>query len=390
MDLRRRRLGGTDLEVSTLGLGAMGVIGHNHRDRRSAARVVHRALDLGVNLIDTAASYFDSEEVLGFALRGRWDRVVMATKSYMRRGRRFRAELEQSFSRLGTDHIHLYQIHHVQYAHELEQVLGRDGAYEILVREKERGRVGHIGITSHHPGVLVEALETGLFETVQFPLNPMEARTFAPVLDKALELGVGTLAMKPLSGGRLTSVEAALRYCASHPVSSVLVGCTTVEQVEQDVGALSGELTLSDAERRALEEEITELGDLFCRRCRYCEKVCKNGLPISDVFRAHDYLVLNQTYARTEYRKLGRPVPRCDECGACEQICPYDLPIRDMLQHAHGELDRSRAMDLAVRVLHATRMYDVTRRVYFRVRGARGLPRFRYLHRKDIERRRDP
>jgi uncharacterized protein len=385
--LPKRRLGRTGLEVSCLGLGAMGVISHYHEGRASAERVVHRALDLGINFIDTAASYFDSEEILGSALAtgGRRDKVILATKSMMRRGSRAKAEIDQSFRRMRTDRIDLYQVHHVQYERELEQVLAPTGIVEQLLREKEAGRVRFIGVTSHHPGVLVKALETKIFDTVQFPFNPIESTTFAPVLQKAIELDLGTLAMKPLSGGRLSSIEAALRYCASHPIACTIAGCTTVEHVERDVAALAGgDLPLSDEDRRAVEQEISSLGDLFCRRCRYCEHTCKQGIPIADIFRCHDYLVLNQTYARDEYKKLPGHDRECKECGACEKICPYNLPVREMLKTAHGELDRKSWLSFASRILQATGTYDITRRAFFRLGGARFLPKHRYLHRKGI------
>ena len=382
MALERRRLGRTGLEVSCLGLGAMGVISHYHSDPRTAHRLVHRALDLGVDFIDTAASYFDSEEILGQALRGRWDQVTVATKSNMRSARRFGQEFEQSFRRMRTDHIHLYQLHHVQYPHELERLMAPGGACDLLQKARDRGRIDFIGITSHHPGVLQDALKTGLFDTVQFPFNPIEAANFQAVMDTAVELDIGTLGMKALSGGRLTAVEAALRWVAAHDMQCILVGCTTLEQLERDVAALEGDLALSDDDRAAMEEEINALGDLFCRRCRYCERVCREGIPISDVFRCHDYLVLNQNYARDEYAKLPIHADRCEECGACEKICPYELPVRDMLKTADSELSRSRWMDLAVRVLHRTHTYDIARRVFFRIRGAGALPQHKYLHRK--------
>ena len=388
MALETRRLGRTELQISCLGLGAMGIISHYHKRRAQSERVVHRALELGINLIDTASSYFDSEQILGGALAGRHQQVHLATKSLLRRGKGFSRELERSFRRLRTDHISIYQLHHVQYRHELQQVLGPGGALEVLQREKRRGRVRFVGITSHHPGVLVEALETGEFDTVQFPFNPIEAQAFGPVLEQAVELDIGTLGMKPLSGGRLTSVEAALQYSASHPIACTLAGCSTVQQVERDVEALSGKLALTDEGRQALEQEISSLGDLFCRRCRYCERQCPEKIPISDVFRCHDYLVLNQTYARDEYRKLlvgqGK-YQRCANCGACEAICPYELPVRQMLDTAHGELSRRRLSDLAMGLLHRTGTYDIVRKAFFRIGGARVLPEHRYLHRKDIQ-----
>ena len=385
--LERRRLGRTDLQVSCLGLGAMGIISHFHRTRAQSERVVHRALDLGINVIDTASAYFDSEEILGGALVGRHDQVYLATKSLLRRAKGFGQELERSLRRLRTDHIHLYQVHHVQYQHELEQILGPGGAMELLQREKERGRISFIGVTSHHPGVLVQALETGCFDTVQFPFNPIEAKGFSPVLEKARELDIGTIGMKPLSGGRLTSVEAALQYSAAHPIDVTLAGCSTVDHVERDVAALVGDRASSEQDLSALEEEIVSLGDLFCRRCRYCERQCPEKIPISDIFRCHDYLVLNQSYARDEYRKLDARPDACVSCGACEQICPYELPVRDMMSAAHEELHQKRWMDLASRLLHATGTYDVVRKTFFRLAGARALPEHRYLHRKDVRRR---
>ena len=388
--LDQRRLGRTELAASRLGLGGMYVIGHYHRSRSDAVRMIHRALDLGVNLIDTAASYFESEEVFGEALRGRRDDVIIATKSYMRTSSRFTAELEASFRRLRTDVIDIYQLHHVQYPHELQQALEPGGVLEILQREKERGRVRFIGITSHHPGVLVDALRTGHFDTAQFPYNVIEAAHFQAVLDTARELDVGTLGMKPLSGGRLVSVEAALRFCAAHHIDCTLAGCSSIEQVEMDVAALRGPLEVSEADRAAMAEEVEGLSDLFCRRCRYCEKVCTANIPISDVFRCHDYMVLNQNFARDEYARLGARADACQDCGECEEICPYDLPVRDMLDTAHGELHRNRVMDLAVKAFHRTGTYDVIRRLYFRIRGPAALPEHRYLHRKDIRRSRRP
>ena len=405
--LPRRRLGRTGLQVSPLGLGAMGIISHYHPDAASGVQVVHRALDLGLNCIDTAASYFDSEEILGQALAGRWDQVVLMTKTAMRRGRRCQEEIDRSFRRLNTEHIHLYQVYHVQYREELNSVLAPGGAVELLQREKERGRVGFIGITSHHPRVLAEALDTGAFDTVQLPYNPIEADTFRPIMEKARELDIGVLTMKPLAGGRLSSVEAALRFSVADPsVACTLAGCTTLDHVERDVAAVQGATPLDvagassrslaeqgeDAGSRsameALAKEMEQLGDLFCRRCRYCEKECPASIPISDIFRCHDYMVLNQAYAREEYRKLGDHQESCTECGACEAICPYHLPVREMLDTAHGELNRGRWIELATNLLQRTGGYDLVRGAYFRLLGARVLPRHRYLHRRDIKTRR--
>ena len=386
MDLPSTRLGRTELSVSRLGLGGMYLARYFHGSLDEAVRLIHRALDLGVDLIDTASSYFDSEEVIGRALSGRRSDAIIASKSYVRTRRGFAAEFEASFRRLRTDWIDIYQLHHVQHAHEMEQVTAPGGPLELLEREKQRGRIRFIGITSHHPGVLAEALRTGRFDTVQFPYNVVEAEQFQPVLDVARELDIGTLGMKPLSGGRLAAVEACLRFSAAGGIDCTLAGCSRIEHVERDVAAMAGALDLSEEERLRMTEEVARLGDLFCRRCRYCEKVCSAGIPVADVFRCHDYLVLNQNHARDEYRRLRPKADACQDCGKCEEICPYDLPVRKMLDMAHGELHRGRVRDAAIRLLHATGAYSVARRAYFRVRGPTGLPEFEYLHEKGIRR----
>jgi len=374
--MQTRRLGRTELMVPLLGLGGMGVIAQCHPSREEAIRLVVRALDLGMNLIETARGYFDSEEIIGSAITGRRDGVILASKSFLRSGKAMEKELEQSLGNFKTSHIDLYQIHHVQYADELEQVMGKGGALQVLESARREGVIGHIGVTSHHPAMLTRCLETDRFDTVQLPLSPVERSFFDSVYPAARKRDVGILVMKPLAGGNIgtpESVAKALRYVLSHDVGCVLLGCSRIEQVELDVAVAGSWHPLNEAERRELEEEVSRLPEEFCRRCRYCEGVCPQKIAISDIFRMEDYLILNATYARNEYRTLKINALACEDCGACERICPYNLKVRHKLKLAHQGLTRGRLEDMAVNFLRRIRLYDLVRKFYFEWGGR--LPR---------------
>lgn len=367
--MQKRRLGRTELMVSNLGLGGMGVISKVHPDIRSGMAVVERALDLGVNFIDTARGYFDSEKVLGEVMKTRRNEVILASKTFLRSGKAAYKELEQSLETLGVQKIELYQVHHVQYQYELEQVTAPGGALEALELARKEGLIDHIGVTSHHTRVLGQALDTGRFDTVMLPFSPIERDGMHEVYDAAKRHDCGIITMKALAAGRLTSVEESIHFNLAHDISIVVLGCSTVEHVERDVAAVHSFYELSTEERARLGSTADRMDDDFCRRCRYCEPACPAGIPIADVFRIEDYLVLNATYARNEYRALPVNTTACIQCGECETLCPYDLDVTADLKRAHERLSVGRLEDAAVNLLRRMRLYDVARKVYFQMGG---------------------
>jgi len=364
--MTQRDLGKTSLRVSPIGLGGMGFVARSmSRDRAEA--LIRRALELGVNLFDTARGYYDSERILGLALRP--GEGIIASKSFLRSAGGIRKELAESLRMLRRDSLDIYQVHHIQYRHELEQILRADGALGALAKARSEGLVRFIGVSGHRPQLLLECLDLGVFDLVQFPFNPIEQDAFSPVLDKAQTLGIGTLVMKPFAGGALRNTDACLRFALSFPVSSVLVGCSSIQELESDVAVAGSAAVVAPEELARVKEEIRALDEPFCRRCRYCESNCPQGIPVSEVFRAESYLIMNATYARDEYRRLGRPATRCEACGQCEERCPYRLPVREMLRRAHERLTRGKLEDAAVKVLRRLGLYDVARRIYFRLGG---------------------
>ncbi len=331
-----RTLGKTGLRVSVVGFGGIPI------QRVSAAEanaIVNRALDLGINFFDTARAYTDSEEKLGAVLKARRKEAVIATKSMARTGEAMAADIKKSLETMGLDYIDLYQLHNVKSKRELDRVLSPDGALAALKEAKKEGLIRHIGITGHIKDFLSQTLVLEEIETVQFPFNAVETVGVQELLKQAGAMGKGVIVMKPLAGGALRNGNLALRYILEHDVTTVIPGMDSLQQVEENAGVGNAPLTLTAAERYALDEEVKTLGGAFCRRCEYC-KPCGQNIDIPTVFLLDGYYTRYnlQDWARERYRALKAGADACIGCGECEERCPYNLPIRQMLAEAAARL----------------------------------------------------
>ncbi len=241
-----RRLGKTGERVTMLGLGGwnMGRIA----DQATAIAVIHRALDLGINFFDSAWDYQsgESERRLGIGLKGKREDVFLMTKVHARDKAGALEQLHQSLRRLQTDHLDLWQFHSIRGTAEVERIFAEGGALEAAIQARSEGKVRYIGITGHFdPNVHERALDFHeQLDTIQFPVNcvdPSSSLSFVrQVLPEAHRHGLGVLAMKTLAMGRflehrVASVEEALRFAWSQPISVLISGCDTPEHVEQNV-----------------------------------------------------------------------------------------------------------------------------------------------------------
>ena len=306
--MRKRVLGKTGLEVSEIGFGAWAISGrgYGHTDDRESVRALHRALDLGVNFIDTADAYGDghSEELIGRVLVERGDReTIVATKFgwdfYGRGGMRsnlsadyIRFAVEQSMKRLGRDVIDIYQIHNSN-PHAIEH----DSVYETVADLKREGIIRFWGISAYYYEDGIEALRQAEPDTVQVIYNILEQEPEEEFFPMALERGTGIIVREPLANGLLTGkynaesrfekndhrhgwsrdflaqgaekakkleflkkpertlVQSAIRFSLSHPAVSVVIpGAKTIAQVEENTGASGVQLST---------EELKELKELF-------------------------------------------------------------------------------------------------------------------------------
>ena len=327
-----RILGKTDMEVAVVGFGGIPIQGLSFDE---AERVLRRALDRGINFFDSARAYTDSEEKMGRALAAHRDRFFLASKALSRTVGKMAAEFEASLRNLRTGMIDLYQVHSVGSLEQLEKILGPGGAYEALAAAREAGKIRYIGITGHSRSVLVKAIDTGLFDTVQFPYNPIEVEWRDDVIPAAREAGIGTIGMKPLAGGALHNAAAAIRFTLTSGIDLSIPGMDSVEQVDVNTAAAEPLVPPADVELAGLAREKELWGGRFCRRCAYCMP-CPNGLDIPFL------LLIEAYYSRYELRDwalarlsaLEKTFGDCTACGECIEKCPYNLPVPDMMSAA--------------------------------------------------------
>ena len=338
--MKYRRLGKTGLEVSVIGFGGIPI---QRIPADEAIPLVNNALDSGINFFDTARGYTDSEAKLGLVLKERRSEAIIATKSMARTSQEMAADIKKSLTTLGVEYIDLYQLHNIKQQSELNEVLKPDGALAALKEAKEEGFIKHIGITGHIKNILVEALDCEDFETVQFPFNAVEVSESNVLMEVARQKDLGVIAMKPLAGGALQYTELALRYLLEHPVSAVIPGMDSLDQVFQNVLVGNNPESLSDNERKTLGDEVEKLGGSFCRRCEYCQP-CPQEVSIPTVFLLDGYFTRYhlQCWAKERYQGLSVKADQCIQCGECEDKCPYHLPIRQMLREASVRLGGER------------------------------------------------
>ena len=331
--MEKIRLGKTDLMVSRIGFGALPI---QSVDRDSAVKVVRYAYEQGVNFFDTARVYTTSEADLGQALNGLGDKVIVATKSFYKNMKQLEKDISISFDHLKRSYIDLFQFHMVNYDQELEAIVKKGGPLDYLKEQQRKGRLRHIGITSHRPDLMLKALDTGAFETVQVPFNFIEDEPLKKLIPLARQLDVGIIAMKPVAGGVFSSNRSAISWILQHANVVPIPGMCRIEEVDDNLQALHDRLTGTDLAR--LKADQAELGSVFCRRCDYCMP-CPNKIEASYIVRS------GLIFKRVGWDKLAQSHIDaftkgldCVRCGTCASRCPYELPLTDLV------IDESKAM----------------------------------------------
>ncbi len=330
-------LGNTDLEVSSIGFGGIPI---QRVDEETAINILEECSKRGINFIDTARGYNESEELIGKALEiiGR-DKFYIASKSMRRDRTGILEELNTSLENLNIETIDLFQFHNVRTMDELDQIISIGGALEAIKEAKRQGKIREIGISSHSPELLDKAIDLGEFVSIQCPYNPLEQQA-DELFKKAKAKGIGVIVMKPLAGGAIREASLSLRFILNNPnVTVVIPGMDSLEQVIEntDVAIKLRDLTKGEEER--LFKEVKTLGTEFCRRCGYCLP-CPQGIDIPTQFLFEGYYSRYnlQEWAQSRYQASKINAADCIECGICEGKCPYDLPIRKMMKNVAGKL----------------------------------------------------
>lgn len=330
--MENRQLGKTDIMAAPVGFGGIPI---QRLSFDEAERVLLRAFEMGINFYDTARGYTDSEKKIGKALSSRRNSIYLASKAMSRDEGGMAAELETSLKDLRTDMIDLYQLHAVGSDKVLERVIGPGGALEALLKAKKEGKVRWIGVTGHSRPVLLKAVKTGEFDTVQLPFNPIEDEWEKEVIPAAKDLGMGVIGMKPVAGGAIRNVPASIRFSLARGVDISIPGMDSVEQVDENVtaGTPPFELTVEDVESLTSEKELW--CGKFCRRCGYCLP-CPEGLNIPFLLLIEAYYSRYglKDWALARLQTLDKKYADCVACGDCLERCPYELPIPDLMKKA--------------------------------------------------------
>ena len=337
--MKQITLGRTGLKINPFGFGGIPI---QRVSEDEAIAVVRRCYDLGVNYYDTARGYTVSEERIGKALQEVRDDVVLATKSGQRTAEELEAELETSLGNLRTDRIDVYQLHGVSTREAWEKIKAPGGALEALHRAKDRGKIDHLGITSHDPEICADIIEEGIFEIMMIPYNYLAHIPQERLLPLCRKMNVGTVIMKPFGGGAFTNVNAALRFVlASENVDVAIPGMMSVDEVEENHAVANGSLVITAEDHALIERDRAELGTQFCRACNYCQP-CQQNIPITGVLRAESQALKRMGWSPGIEKRFAGYIEKtrtCIECGDCEDRCPYELPIRTLIQERADSLE---------------------------------------------------
>ena len=247
-DATHRRLGKTDQISFIVGLGGLSL---EKLDPAAAARLMHEAIDAGVNHFDVAPTYYDAQAKMGPVLHDRRNEVFLSCKTNRRDAVGARATFEESLQLLQTDHIDLYQFHGVDKPEELDQITGPGGALEFFLEIRKAGLIRYIGLTSHQPETLRSAIERIELDTI---LTPVNFRTIdrlggpAGVIAKARSRGLGVIAIKATTRGEIKPTEDAYRFTLSQDVD-ITMPARTEFPIAAEIGRRFKPMSAAEQER---------------------------------------------------------------------------------------------------------------------------------------------
>ena len=321
------RLGSTGIVVNKNGFGALPM---QRVSMEEAVQLVRRAFEGGITFFDTARYYTDSEEKLGEALEGIRDKVYIATKTGASTGEALKKELETSLKNLRTDHIDIYQFHNPAVCPKPGD---GSGLYEAMEEAKAQGMVRHIGITNHRLAVAHEAIDSGLYETLQFPFCYLADEKDVELVEKCKKADMGFIAMKALSGGLITNSRAAYAFEAQFDNVLPIWGVQRQTELEEFLSYIKNPPAMTDEIKALIEADKKELAGDFCRGCGYCMP-CPVGIEINNCARMSLLLRRSPSAAQltTEEQEKMMKIKECIHCGRCKSKCPYGLDTPALLE----------------------------------------------------------
>ncbi|SHH76537.1 aldo/keto reductase [Clostridium grantii] len=325
--MEKIRLGRTNLMVTRSSFGALPIQRLSFEESKN---ILRKAYDNGINFFDTARAYSDSEEKIGYALSDVRSNIIIATKSHAKDKKTLLDHIETSLSKLKTDYIDILQLHNPAI---LPDPNDDEGLYAGLVEAKKRGMIRFIGITNHKIKNALDAADSGLYDTIQFPLSSLSADVDLKLIEECKKRDIGVIAMKALSGGLITNAASTFAFLRQFDNIVPIWGIQKERELDEFIALEKNPPILDDAMWKIINKDRAELAGDFCRGCGYCMP-CPAGIEIPTAARIT--LLLGRApyedfLTDTFKDKMGL-INNCIECGNCKNHCPYTLDTPNLLK----------------------------------------------------------
>lgn len=320
------KLGKTGIVTDKNGFGALPI---QRVSDDEAVRILQKAYDGGVTFFDTARFYTDSEHKLGLAFKGMRDKVIIATKTAANNADEFWKDIRTSLDNLQTDYIDIYQFHNPSFCPKPGD---GTGLYEAMLEAKQNGMIKHIGITNHRLKVAHEAIDSGLYETLQFPFCYLASDEDIELVTKCKQADMGFIAMKALSGGLITDSRAAYAFESEFDNVLPIWGVQRESELDEFLSYVTNPPAMTDDIRALIDNDRKQLQGDFCRGCGYCMP-CPAGIEINNCARMS--LLLRRSPSELqltpEVQAKMMKIEDCMHCGHCRSMCPYHLDTPALL-----------------------------------------------------------
>ena len=325
--MRRITLGKTGISVNANGFGALPI---QRICKEEAVKLLRKAFDGGFDYFDTARYYTDSEEKMGLALSDVRDRIIISTKTAAKTADAFWKDLHTSLTLLKTDHIDIYQFHN---PNSVPRPDDGTGLIEAMVEAKQQGKIRFIGITNHGLPRAKEAIESGVYDTLQFPLSYLSTDAELELSNLCKQANMGLIAMKALSGGLITDSATACAFLAQFGNIVPIWGIQREKELDEFLAYNQETPVLTDAMKQRIALDRQELSGEFCRGCGYCMP-CPAGIEINNCARMSLLLrrAPQSVHLNADWQAKMMKVKECKHCGRCKSKCPYGLDTPELLR----------------------------------------------------------
>ena len=343
--MKQITLGTTGITVPQNAFGALPI---QRVSKEEAVRILRRAREGGMTFFDTARGYTDSEEKLGLAFgdNGMRDTLYIATKTHSKTPENFRKDLETSLRLLKTDHVDIYQFHQ---ATQCYRPGDGTGMYECMLEAKEQGKIRHIGITAHRIAVAEEIVESGLYETLQFPFSYLADERELKLAESCKKQNMGLIAMKGLAGGLINRADAAMAFMIRFDNVLPIWGIQRMSELEEWLAFMEKTPEMTEEITAFIEKEWTELSGEFCRGCGYCMP-CPAGIQINNCARMSQMIrrAPSASWLNEYWQGEMARIDSCLNCRRCVSKCPYSLDTPNLLRKNLADYRRVLAGEITV------------------------------------------